>query len=178
MTDGVHLGFEGSYRFKEQVSDRLAVYLHQVRDLFIVHSFKIFKENRFLLATWQLVQCGADLHLIFAVQFILLNFGFNRLVVRKLAYFVNVEQRMGSIVAAEFLKKLVTQRFQKVNGNKLNIDVLTLFPDMDQQLLNGIFNELFVGSKVAGVVEKSTILLVGELAKRETISGLCLLPEI
>jgi hypothetical protein len=49
---------------------------------------------------------------------------------------------------------------------------------MDQQLLNGIFNELFVGSKVAGVVEKSTILLVGELAKRETISGLCLLPEI
>jgi hypothetical protein len=79
---------------------------------------------------------------------------------------------MGSVIAAELLKKLVAQRFQKVNGNKLNINVLTLFPDMDQQLLNGIFNELFIGSEVAGVVEKSAVLLVSELAKRQTITGL------
>lgn len=173
----MHLMFQGGNGFEEQISDRLAVHLHEIGDLFIVHAFEIFEENGFFLAAWQLIQCCADFHLIFAVQFILLNFGFNGLIIRKLAYLVNVEQRVGS-VTTEFLKKLIAQRFQKVNGNKLNIDVLTLFPDVDKQFLNGIFNELFVGSKVTGVVEKSTVLLVSELAKSQAITGLRLLPEI
>jgi hypothetical protein len=58
------------------------------------------------------------------------------------------------------------------------MNVLTLFPDMDQQFLNRIFNKLFVGRKIAGVVKQRAVLLVSELAKRQAVTGLRLLPEI
>ena len=85
---------------------------------------------------------------------------------------------MRAVAAAELLHELVAQCTQEVNGNELNFNVLSPFPDMDHQVLDRVFDEFPVGSEVAGVVEKRTVLLVGKLAKRQTVPCLALVPEI
>ena len=51
-------------------------------------------------------------------------------------------------------------------------------PNVDQQLLDRILDKFPVRCKIGGVVEQRAVQFVGKLAKRKTISGLGLLPEI
>lgn len=81
-------------------------------------------------------------------------------------------------MAAKFLHELVAQCTQEINGYELDLNILASFPDMDQKVLDGVFDELAVGREIAGVVEKRAVLFVGQLAKRQTVPCLALLPEI
>lgn len=153
--------FERRDGFEKQVCYRLAVYLHEVGDLLVVHAFEVFEEYGFFLAAGQFLDSAAYLDLVFAQQLVSLNLGFDRLVVGDLAGFVDVQKWVGAIAAAELLHELVAQCTQEVNGNELNLNVLSPFPDMDHQVLDRVFDEFPVGSEVAGVVEKCPVLLVG-----------------
>lgn len=73
--------FERGNGFKKQVGNRLAVNLHQIGDLFIVHAFEVFQENGFFLAARQLVDCSPYFHLILGEQFIALDLCFDGLVI-------------------------------------------------------------------------------------------------
>ncbi len=170
--------FKRSDGFEKQISHRLAVHLHQVGDLLVVHAFEIFKEDRLSLAAWQFFDRTTNLDLIFAQQLFAFDFGFNCLIVGKLVSLVDVQQRVRAVAATEFLHELVTQGAQEVNGDELDLNVLAPFPNVDHQVLDSILDELAVGGEITGVVEKSTVLLIGELAKCQTVPGLALVPEI
>lgn len=170
--------FQRGDRLEKQVRYRLPVYLHEVGDLFVVHAFKVFEEDSFLLAAGQLLDGTAYFDLIFAQQFVPLNFGFDCLIIGDLAGFVDVEEGMRAVAAAEFLHELIAQCTEEVDGNELDLNVLTSFPDVDHQVLNGVFDEFPIGSEVAGVIEQRAVLFVGELAKCQTVPGLALVPEI
>ncbi len=170
--------FERSDRFEKEVGDRLPVNLHQIGDLLVVHAFEVFEEDGFFLATGQFFNGAANFDLILTQQLLSLNFGFYRLVVGELAGFVDVEERVRASAAAKLLHELVAQCTQEINGDELNLDVLALFPNVDHQVLDRVFDELPVGREIAGVVEKRAVLLIGQLAKRQTVPGLALVPEI
>lgn len=178
VADRMNVLFERSDCFEKQIGHRLAVHLHEVGDLLVVHAFEVFEENCLFLAAGQLFNRAPDFDLIFAQELFAFDFSFNCLIIGKLVSLVDVQERMRTVAAPEFLHKLVTQSAQEVNGNELDLNVLTPFPDVDHQVLDGIFDELPVGSEIAGVVEKSAVLLIGQLAKRQTVTGLALVPEI
>lgn len=85
---------------------------------------------------------------------------------------------MGAIASTELLHELVAQRAQEVNGDKLDLDILAPFPNVDHQVLDRVFDELPVGGEIAGIVEKCAVLFVGQLTKSQTIPDLALVPEI
>lgn len=160
VANGVNVLFERSDRFEKEVGDRLPVHLHEIGDLLVVHSFEVFEENGFLLAARKLFDGTANFDLIFAQQLIPFNFGFDRLIIGYLASFVDVEKWVRAVATTEFLHELVAQSTQEVDGNKLYLIVLTSLPNVNHQVLDGIFNELSVGGEVAGVVEKRAVLFV------------------
>lgn len=153
--------FERGDGFEEQVRDRLPVHLHEVGDLFVVHTFEVFEENGLFLAAGQFFDRAAHFDLIFAQELFAFNFGFDSLIIGNLAGFVDVQEWVRAIVATELLHELVAQCTEEVNGNKLDLNVLAPFPDVDHQILDGVFDELPVGGEITGVVEKSAVLFVG-----------------
>jgi len=153
--------FERGDGFEKQVGYRLPVYLHKVGDLLIVHAFEVFEENCLLLAAGQFFDRAAYFDLVFAQQFLSLNFSFDRLVIGNLDSFIDVEERVRAIVAAELLHELVAQCAQEVNCNELDLNILASFPDVDHQVLDRVFDELPVGGEITCVVEKSPVLFVG-----------------
>lgn len=161
ITDRMNVLFERGDRFKKKVGDRLPIYLHEVGDLLVVHSFEIFEKNGLLLATGKLFDGAPHFDLAFVQQFFSFNFGFDCLIVGNLVSFVDVEEGMRAIVAPEFLHELVAQSTQEVNGNELDLDVLSPFPDVNHQVLDRVFNELPVSGEIAGVIEKCAVLFVG-----------------
>ena len=92
MAHCLNVSFQVGYRLEKQISNRLAVDLHEVGDLLVVHAFEVFKENGFFLAAGKFLYGRADFDLVFGINLTLLDFGFYGLVIRKLANFVNVEQ--------------------------------------------------------------------------------------
>lgn len=178
VADRMNVLFQRTNGFEEQVGNRLPVYLHEIGDLFIVHAFEVFEENGFFLAAGQFLDRATDFYLVFIQQFLPLNFCFHGLVIGKLTGFVDIQKGMGTVVAAELLHKLVTQRPEKVDGNKLDLNVLAPFPDMNHQVLDSILDEFPISRKITGVVKKRAVLFIDQLAKRQTVPGLALLPEI
>ncbi len=164
--------FEGGNGFEEQIGYRLPVYLHKVGDLFIVHSLEIFKKNSLFLTSGQIVDGGADHYLVFGIDLVFLNFSFDGLVVGKFIYLVQVEQRAGGVIPAKLLQKLISHCFQEIDGNKLDIDRLPFFPDVNQEFLDRIFDELAVGRIAGSVVKQRPVQPVCQLAKGQTIASL------
>lgn len=92
ITDRMNVLFERGDRFKKKVGDRLPIYLHEVGDLLVVHSFEVFEEHGLLLAAGEFFDGTPYFDLIFTHQFVPLNFGFDCLVIGNLASFVDVDE--------------------------------------------------------------------------------------
>jgi len=85
------------------------------------------------------------------------DFVFDTVIIGNVIQLADVGHQRNTVIFPECLEELIPQGSDEINSYVLDLDILPLFPDMQQYILNIVLNIFAVFSDGAGVIKKSSV---------------------